>query len=266
MSILQQARFSVTVNHLRDLPQDPVPEVAFAGRSNAGKSTALNVLCQQKRLAFASKTPGRTQHINFFEISDKEGLKAKLVDLPGYGYAEVGGGVKLHWEKLLDDYIQVRGHLAGLVLLMDARRPFTELDCQMVEWYQPTGKPLLVLLTKADKLTRNEAAQTLARARKVLAEYAAQSDSQAVLEARLFSATARIGLNEAAQTVCAWLELPFTPTPEGKVAPYAGAAKKSAEKKAAGQSAAKPGAGAKPKAAAKPVKAVKTAKPKKTPL
>ena len=105
--LLHQSRFFTTVNHLRDLPATPQPEIAFAGRSNAGKSTAINLLCNQKRLAFASKTPGRTQHINYFSVGPADEPVAHLVDLPGYGYAEVPGAAKAHWEALLSSYLQV---------------------------------------------------------------------------------------------------------------------------------------------------------------
>ena len=130
MSLLHQARFFTTVNHLRDLPATAVPEVAFAGRSNAGKSTAINILCNQKRLAFSSKTPGRTQHINYFSVmpAKAEDPLGFLVDLPGYGYAEAPGETKSHWVHLLGDYVKARQQLAGLVIMMDARRPFTDLD------------------------------------------------------------------------------------------------------------------------------------------
>ncbi|HEY0845457.1 MAG TPA: ribosome biogenesis GTP-binding protein YihA/YsxC, partial [Noviherbaspirillum sp.] len=183
MSLLWQARFFTTVNHLRDLPNTQVPEIAFAGRSNAGKSSAINILCNQKKLAFASKTPGRTQHINYFSIGGAhpaqhrkdptrvDEIRALLVDLPGYGYAEVPGEAKLHWNELLGTYIQKREQLAGLVLIMDARRPFTELDVQMLEWFAPTGKPVHCLLTKADKLNRNESTNALRLARTVLSSY-----------------------------------------------------------------------------------------------
>jgi ribosome biogenesis GTP-binding protein YsxC/EngB len=121
MSLLHQARFFITVNHLRDLPATAVPEVAFAGRSNAGKSTAINILCNQKRLAFSSKTPGRTQHINYFSVmpAKAEDPLGFLVDLPGYGYAEAPGETKSHWVHLLGDYVQARQQLAGLVIMMD---------------------------------------------------------------------------------------------------------------------------------------------------
>src|SRR5690606_4474337 len=181
MSRLWQARFFTTVNHLRDLPNTQVPEIAFAGRSNAGKSTAINILCNQKKLAFASKTPGRTQHINYFSLGGAhvamhrkdptkvDEIRALLVDLPGYGYAEVPGDAKLHWNKLPGTYIQTREQLAALVLIMDVRRPFTELDVQMLEWFAPSGKPVHCLLTKADKLNRNESTNALRLARTVLA-------------------------------------------------------------------------------------------------
>jgi len=209
MSLLWQARFFTTVNHLRDLPDTQVPEIAFAGRSNAGKSTALNVLCNQKRLAFASKTPGRTQHINYFSIGGAhvgqhrkdptkvDEIRAMLVDLPGYGYAEVPGEAKVHWNELLGTYIQRREQLAGLVLIMDARRPFTELDVQMLEWFAPTGKPVHCLLTKADKLNRNESTNALRQARTVLQSYVDEQGTPFPFSVQLFSALKRTGLDEA---------------------------------------------------------------------
>lgn len=215
MSLLHQARFFTTVNHLRDLPTTAVPEVAFAGRSNAGKSTAINVLCNQKRLAFSSKTPGRTQHINFFTIAPVKAPDALgfLVDLPGYGYAQVSGSAKYHWQALLGDYVQSRPQLAGLVLMMDARRPFTDLDCQMVEWFLPTGKPIHVLLTKADKLTSSENALALRETRRVLADYAKQAAGTATLTAQLFSSLKRRGIEEAQQRIAGWLALPEASPP-----------------------------------------------------
>jgi len=210
MSLLHQARFFITVNHLRDLPATAVPEVAFAGRSNAGKSTAINILCNQKRLAFSSRTPGRTQHINYFSVAPVKAPDplAFLVDLPGYGYAEVSGSAKYHWQGLLSDYVQSRPQLAGLVLMMDARRPFTDLDCQMVEWFLPTGKPIHVLLTKADKLTQSDNVKALRETRRVLADYAAQMDEPVALTAQLFSSLKRRGIEEAQRVVAGWLNLP----------------------------------------------------------
>lgn len=209
MSLLWQARFFTTVNHLRDLPNTQVPEIAFAGRSNAGKSTAINILCNQKKLAFASKTPGRTQHINYFSLGGAhvamhrkdptkvDEIRALLVDLPGYGYAEVPGDAKLHWNELLGAYIQTREQLAALVLIMDARRPFTELDVQMLEWFAPTGKPVHCLLTKADKLNRNESTNALRLARTVLASYVDEEGQPFPFTVQLFSALKRTGLEEA---------------------------------------------------------------------
>jgi GTP-binding protein len=209
MSLLWQARFFTTVNHLRDLPKLNVPEVAFAGRSNAGKSTAINILCNQKKLAFASKTPGRTQHINYFSIGGAhvgqhrkdetklDEIRALLVDLPGYGYAEVSGTAKLHWQELLGDYVRRRDQLAALVLIVDSRRPFTDLDIQMVEWFAPTGKPLHCILSKADKLNRNEQTNALRMANTVLSSYVDENGKPFPFTAQLFSALKRTGLEEA---------------------------------------------------------------------
>jgi GTP-binding protein len=209
MSKLWQARFFTTVNQLRDLPDTQVPEIAFAGRSNAGKSTAINILTNQKGLAFASKTPGRTQHINYFSIGGAhiaqhrkdativEEIQALLVDLPGYGYAEVSGSAKLHWQKLLGDYVQRREQLAALVLIMDSRRPFTELDVQMLEWFAPTGKPIHCILTKSDKLNRNESTNALRSARATLASYVDEDGEGFPFTVQLFSALKRVGIDEA---------------------------------------------------------------------
>ncbi|MDB5853566.1 MAG: engB [Herminiimonas sp.] len=209
MSQLWQARFFTTVNRLHDLPDTQAPEVAFAGRSNAGKSTAINVLCNQKKLAFASRTPGRTQHINYFSIGGAQvgqhrkdetrvdEIRAFLVDLPGYGYAEVSGSAKDHWQQLLGDYVQRREQLAALVLIIDARRPFTPLDTQMLEWFAPTGKPIHCILTKADKLNRNDGANALRLARTVLSSYVDEDGNTFPFTAQLFSALKRTGIDEA---------------------------------------------------------------------
>ena len=196
-----------------------VPEIAFAGRSNAGKSTAINILCNQKKLAFASKTPGRTQHINYFSIGGAqvgqhrkdltklEEIRALLVDLPGYGYAQVSGSAKLHWQQLLGEYVQHRTQLAALVLIIDARRPFTDLDIQMLEWFAPTGKPIHCILTKADKLNRNEQANAMREAKAVLAGYV---DAQGVafpFTLQLFSALKRVGIEEADAQISALVGL-----------------------------------------------------------
>lgn len=223
MSLLWQARFYTTVNHLRDLPKLAVPEIAFAGRSNAGKSTAINLLCNQKKLAFASKTPGRTQHINFFSIGGAhvgqhrkdevrvDEIRAFLVDLPGYGYAEVPGAAQHHWQQLLGNYVQQREQLAALVLIMDARRPFTELDVQMLEWFAPTGRPVHCLLSKADKLNRNDATNALRLARTVLNSYVDESGQAFPFTVQLFSALKRIGVDEADDRILSLLGLKEAP-------------------------------------------------------
>lgn len=203
--LLHQARFFTTVNHLRDLPATARPEVAFAGRSNAGKSTAINLLCNQKRLAFASKTPGRTQHINYFSVGHADDPAGYLVDLPGYGYAEVPEAAKAHWEQLLSLYLQTRAQLAGLVLMMDARRPLTELDRRMIEWFASTGKPIHALLTKCDKLTRQESVLALRTTNKAFDEYRKEG-YEGKLSAQLFSALKRVGLDEAHAVIESWIK------------------------------------------------------------
>ena len=225
MSKLWQARFFTTVNQLRDLPKTQVPEIAFAGRSNAGKSTAINILTNQKGLAFASKTPGRTQHINFFSIGGAhvamhrkdptkvDEIEGLLVDLPGYGYAEVSGDAKLHWQRLLGDYVQRREQLAALILIMDSRRPFTELDIQMLEWFAPTGKPIHCILTKADKLNRNESVNALRQAQQVLDSYVDEEGNGFPFTVQLFSALKRIGVEEANDKIIELLGLDQEPGP-----------------------------------------------------
>ncbi len=203
--LLHRTQFFTTVNHLRDLPRSPLPEVAFIGRSNAGKSSAINTLCQQKRLAFASKTPGRTQHINYFSVGPTDALTGYLVDLPGYGYAIAPQEAKGHWEKLVAQYLQTRTQLSGLILLMDARHPCTELDLQMLKWWAGTERPLHILLTKADKLTRQQSLQALRQTQDKLSEYAATD----LMTIQLFSAVKRTGLEEAHQVIESWL----LPTP-----------------------------------------------------
>ncbi|HEY8023748.1 MAG TPA: ribosome biogenesis GTP-binding protein YihA/YsxC [Burkholderiaceae bacterium] len=224
MSQLWQARFFTTVNHLRDLPTTHVPEVAFAGRSNAGKSTAINILCNQKKLAFASKTPGRTQHINYFSIGGAhvgqhrkdetkvDEIRGLLVDLPGYGYAEVSGSAKHHWQALLGDYVQKRNQLSALILIMDSRRPFTELDMQMLEWFAPTGKPIHCILTKSDKLNKTESTKALRTAQTLLASYVDEEGKPFPFTAQLFSALKRTGIEEADAKIVALLGLNQEPT------------------------------------------------------
>lgn len=204
--LLHQTRFFTTVNHFKDLPASPQPEVAFAGRSNAGKSTAINILCNQKRLAFASKTPGRTQHVNYFSVGRVDETIGYLVDLPGYGYAEVPHAAKAHWEELLGNYLQGRAQLRGMVLMMDARRPCTDLDWRMIDWFAPTGRPIHVLLTKADKLTRQESTNALRGTSRLLADYETAHGLHDTLTVQLFSALKRVGLDDAHARIENWLK------------------------------------------------------------
>lgn len=200
MSAFPRATFFKSVASLDDLPESDA-EIAFAGRSNAGKSSALNTLAGQ-RLAFVSKTPGRTQLINFYRVGDR----SFLTDLPGYGYARVPAAARADWEQLLGGYLQTRPALRGLALIMDVRHPLTDLDRRMLAWFLPTGKPVHVLLTKADKLSRSAALQTLARVRRELAALGsdgAQDGSK--LSVQLFSSLKKSGLEEAERVFAAWL-------------------------------------------------------------
>ena len=141
MPLFQQAVFLTTVANLRDLPADSVCEVAFAGRSNAGKSSAINTLAGRVRLAYVSKTPGRTQHLNYFTLAEGK----YFVDLPGYGYAKAPEAIRSQWEGLIGPYLSKRDQLAGLVVIMDIRRPFTDLDIRLIDWFRPTGRPIHIL-------------------------------------------------------------------------------------------------------------------------
>ena len=213
MGLFSQAAFYTTVNHLKDLPQHGGKEVAFVGRSNAGKSSAINTLANHVRLAYTSKTPGRTQHLNYFSLGDNN----FLVDLPGYGYAKVPPDVQRHWEHLLSEYLKTREELAGLVIIMDARHPLTELDEAMLDWFAPTGKPVHILLTKSDKLSRQQATLTLNRVKSHLAEHFSSditpaSGHESSLKLRypqcsvqLFSSLKKIGMEEAEAVIAGWL-------------------------------------------------------------
>jgi len=200
------ARFLTTAAQLNQLPATELPEIAFVGRSNAGKSTAINVLTQQKRLAFASKTPGRTQHINLFALGPKDAPDALFADLPGYGYAAVARGAKLRWQKVMADYLDVRRSLVGVVLMIDSRLGFTDLDHQLLSFVAPRigngSVKLLVLLTKADKLNRQEAAVALASAQAVLGEIATD---EAEVGVALFSALKKSGIDDAAKVLYSWV-------------------------------------------------------------
>ena len=181
----------MSVHDPRELPRPGAPELAFAGRSNAGKSSAINTLTGRRRLAFVSKTPGRTQLINFFSLGDG----AFLVDLPGYGYAGVPGEVRRHWETLVGGYIASRESLAAVVVVMDARHPMTPLDRQLIEWLRAAERPTHILLTKADKLSKQAAQRTLA---KVRAEAQALWPGTTV---QLFSSLKGEGIDEAARAL-----------------------------------------------------------------
>ena len=200
------ARFLTTASQLDQLPETELPEIAFVGRSNAGKSTAINRLTQQHRLAFASKTPGRTQHINLFELGPKLAANALFADLPGYGYAAVERGAKLRWQRVMADYLAVRRSLVGVVLMIDSRLGLTDLDRQLMSFVAPRvgngSVKLLVLLTKSDKLNRSEATAALANAQAVLGEL---STDEADVGVTLFSALKKVGIEDAAQVLRSWV-------------------------------------------------------------
>jgi GTP-binding protein len=196
MSSFAHAGFLASAYRLTELPPDTGREVAFAGRSNAGKSSALNALVQRKRLAFVSKTPGRTQTINFFSC----GAQRRLVDLPGYGYAAVPVREKRHWDELISAYIESRTSLIGLVLIVDARHPLGALDRLLLDWITPRGKPTHVLLAKSDKLSRRQAGASLDAVQAVLAR------DYPGCTAQLFSSTTGHGVEAARKRVAHWLK------------------------------------------------------------
>jgi GTP-binding protein len=209
MPLFQKAVFHTTVAHLRDLPQDSHREVAFAGRSNAGKSSAINTLANHTRLAFVSKTPGRTQHLNYFGLEEGK----YLVDLPGYGFAKAPEEIRSQWEGLLAPYLRFREALAGLVLIMDSRHPLTELDLQMLDWFAQTRKPIHVLLSKADKLTRQEQAIALREVQAALAKIGDNCTLQ------LFSSLKKTGVAEAETILGGWLGMEIRDEPPPPLAP-----------------------------------------------
>jgi len=181
-----QAKFINSSPHLKDTPTDQGLEVAFAGRSNAGKSSAINTLTRQNSLARISKTPGRTQMLNFFEINERQ----RFVDLPGYGYAKVPLEVKKKWHELMETYLTQRKSLCAIILVMDVRHPLTEFDWKMVEWCEHTGLPLHVLLTKADKLAYGASKNTLLQVQRELSHVSFPVTIQ------LFSALKKTGIDE----------------------------------------------------------------------
>lgn len=204
MPLFQNAEFYISAHNLRDLPPPSGVEVAFAGRSNAGKSSALNTLANHNRLAYVSKQPGRTQLINFFSL----GNDRYLVDLPGYGYAKVPEALRKHWQLTLASYLSHRPTLNALVLVMDCRHPLTPLDRQMLDWFCPSGRPVHVLLTKSDKLSRQAARQTLATVKKELDANWGNCSIQ------LFSSLKKQGVEEAEAVIGKWLFAPENEVPD----------------------------------------------------
>lgn len=192
-----RAWFLKSANALDQLPPDTGLEVAFAGRSNAGKSSALNAITGQKQLARISKTPGRTQLINIFPLDDDRAL----VDLPGYGYAKVPASIKAHWDQVLPAYLNRREALQGLMLIMDIRHPLKEFDRQMLAWCDHAGLPAHVLLNKADKLKRGAAGNNLQQVRRAL------EDEFPAATVQLFSALRGHGVDEARRVLDAWLDV-----------------------------------------------------------
>ena len=194
-ALFARAAFLASAGRKEDFPGDERPEIAFLGRSNVGKSSAINAITGRKRLAFASKAPGRTQTINFYDIAPV----ARLVDLPGYGYARVPQSVRAHWELLVRSYLEQRASLAGAVVLMDARHPLTPQDERLFGWLRPMSVPTVVLLTKADKLSRSSGNAT--RAKMV------QRLSARPADVLLFSSTTGLGVEAARERLAQWLPL-----------------------------------------------------------
>ena len=192
------AVFDISVAQLDKLPVDEGAEVAFAGRSNAGKSSAINRITGQKSLARTSKTPGRTQLINFFRLDEQR----CLVDLPGYGYAKVAEAIKRRWQETMEQYLSSRQSLKGLILLMDVRHPLKEVDQQLLNWCWEVGMPVHVLLTKADKFKRGAAQSALLQVKQELAEHSPDG----LTSVQLFSSTKGTGLDEVYRVLDGWLE------------------------------------------------------------
>ena len=214
MGWLHTARFLTTAPQLHFLPDLDIPEIAFVGRSNAGKSTCINTLTQQKQLAFASKKPGRTQHINLFSLGKGGVMDAVLTDLPGYGYAAVPRQEKVRWQQVMANYLVTRKNLQAIVLMCDPRLGLTELDEVLLDLMRERvqeGLKFLIVLTKADKLTRSEATKALSIAR-------LQAGGG---EVRLFSATKRTGIEEVAQLLWTWAHPAPAPTPQPPAEPLA---------------------------------------------
>ena len=197
---LARAKYLLAAHNPRQLPPDGGFEVAFAGRSNAGKSTALNAICNQNALARVSKTPGRTQQLVFFDIPPT--TDRYLVDLPGYGYAKVPKDLQAHWQAFIQQYFETRQALRGLVVVMDIRHPLKEYDLQMLGYAVRRGLPAHALLTKADKLSRNQQMQSLAAVKRELSSQFADSVS-----VQAFSGESKLGVDDARAVIGAWLEM-----------------------------------------------------------
>ena len=197
---LARAQYLLAAHTPRQLPPDGGFEVAFAGRSNAGKSSALNALCQQNALARVSKTPGRTQQLVFFDLPQHEGRF--LVDLPGYGYAKVPQDLREHWQAFIDHYFRTRLALRGLVVVMDIRHPLKDYDRHMLGYAVERGLPAHALLTKADKLSRSAAANTVQAVKRDLAK--THGDTVSV---QAFSGESKLGVDQARAVICGWLEI-----------------------------------------------------------
>lgn len=202
---IHQIEFLTSASRAADLPPIGSGEVAIAGRSNAGKSSALNLICNRRRLAFFSKTPGRTQLINVFHLSWQGQELGRLVDLPGYGYAAVDRATKARWQQELARFIESRLSLVALIVVMDIRHAFGPLDQQMLDWFGVRQQPIHVLLTKSDKLGKNEQSRALANARKMIDTHSARWGGQ--VSVSLFSATARVGRDEVLAKLEQWWEL-----------------------------------------------------------
>lgn len=210
MSLFDSARFRLSVSRLDGLPPADVPEIAFAGRSNAGKSTTINVLTRQGRLAFASKTPGRTQLINFFDLSEKNAIGhrervASLVDLPGYGFAKAAEGTRKTWSELIGGYLAERDTLTGIVVVMDSRRPFMPTDEWVIEFLNTRPVRLHLLLNKCDQLNNQQKKETLLKVKARAAEMGPHVTVQ------LFSGLKRIGVDELRETLERWIRREDTP-------------------------------------------------------
>ncbi|MBF1215388.1 MAG: YihA family ribosome biogenesis GTP-binding protein [Haemophilus parainfluenzae] len=195
-----KTHFLTSAPNIRSIPEDTGIEIAFAGRSNAGKSTALNALTNQKSLARTSKTPGRTQLINLFEVEPN----CKLVDLPGYGYAAVPEKMKIEWQKSLGEYLQKRECLGGLVVLMDIRHPLKDLDQQMIEWAVSADLPVMLLLTKADKLSQSARSKQVKMVREAILHF------QGDIQVEAFSAQNKIGIDKLAAKLDSWFSPLFS--------------------------------------------------------